>query len=50
MLEFNAGSVVPGSGVVVGWGLGVMVIGTGGKVSPPMVVVSPPSVLVSVEG
>lgn len=49
-LELSAGSVDPGSGVVVGCGLGVTVMGVGGKVVPPMTVVLPPRVLVSTGG
>lgn len=46
VIEFNAGSTVEGT--VVGWGLGVTVIGVGAKVVPPMMVVLPPKVSVSV--
>lgn len=50
ILELSTGSVDPGSGVVVGCGLGVTVTEVGGKVCPPMMVVLPPRVLVSTEG
>lgn len=45
-MEFNTGSTVEGT--VVGWGLGVTVKTVGAKVVPPMMVVLPPRVSVSV--
>lgn len=44
------GSVVPGSGVVVGRGLGVTTTAAGGNVTPSMTVVHPPSVSVRTGG
>ena len=48
--ELSSGSVVLGSGTVVGCGFGVTVITVGGTVTPPVMVVLPPSVLVSSGG
>lgn len=39
LLELSTGSVVPGPGVVVGWGLGVTVMTVGGRTTPPIMVV-----------
>lgn len=46
VLELSTGSVVDGT--VVGWGLGVTVMGFGASVVPPMMVVVPPFVSVCV--
>lgn len=46
----NTGSVDPSFGVVKGYGLGVIVIGFGSKVIPPLIEVVPPRVLVAAEG
>jgi hypothetical protein len=44
------GSICPGVLVVVGCGCGVTVTTVGGKVVPPMIVVEPPKVHVSMGG
>lgn len=49
-LELMTGSVLPGSGVVMGCGLGVTTTVAAGNVTPPIIVVLPPNVSVCTGG